>query len=75
MKKGVVGYDAFGAIPPLPEPVLKVADSLTLNSLGADLLMVEALADAGAYIVVDPCVLVRASHVHCSQVGPEYCFI
>ena len=65
--EGVIGYDAFGAVPPLPEPLLQIADSLTINSLGADLVMVEALADSGGYMVVDPCVLIRASHVHCTQ--------
>jgi len=64
---GVLGYDAFGFSDSafLTKALLQKADGLRVNRLGSDLLLVELLADAG--LVVDPCVLVAARHVHCSQ--------
>lgn len=66
---GVLGYDAYAFDELIDESVLQAADGLRINRLGSDLLLVEAMANA-SYHVIDPCLLVSASHYHCTQVNP-----
>jgi hypothetical protein len=64
--EGIIGFDAFALVAPAPASLLAAADLLKTNRLGADLKMVEHLA-ALDFLVVDPCVVVAATHVHCTR--------
>ena len=63
--EGVIGFDAYALTMPPPPALQVAADLLRCNRLGADLKMVEAMA-AADMVVVDPCVVVMATHIHCT---------
>lgn len=91
--EGVIGFDAFAMILPVPPLLISLADQLRTNHLGvkhlgymyitplsqrhyslsltialfekADLKMVEAMSLCDM-LIVDPCVLVVGTHLHCT---------
>jgi hypothetical protein len=63
--EGVIGFDAYALVMPAPPSLLFAASLLLCNRLGADLKMVEAMG-AADMVVVDPCVAISATHVHCT---------
>lgn len=64
--EGAIGYDAFAFLVPPPSAVLRAAEALRTNRLGSDLRLVEAMAAANM-LVIDPCVFVTGTQVHCTS--------
>ena len=63
--EGIVGFDAYALMMPVPPALLVAANLLRCNRLGADLKMLEAMVTADM-VVVDPCIIVMATHMHCT---------
>ena len=65
--EGIIGFDAFALVAPALPSLLATADNLRTNQLGADLKMAEAFTAGSDYLLLDPCIAVAATHLHCSR--------